>query len=330
MKKLLLILLTFMTHLVFANDTYFYMAGGNLLPTKENDISVEMKDETILLNLQENYYEVTVDFKFYNSGETLELEVGFPFFSEGIGGNGKIWDYKCWTNGSETAYIKTPLEKKWSTPNGLEYANVRKIKFPKNAYTTTRVQYKSEYGRIAPSSQTANYLYGTGLSWKGKIGKINLIIDNNILYSILYNVYMENRESIIKTFEKTKDNRYETTLFNIEPEKYEAVFEIELTDVLGDDGPKGFPAYFNFNKYIVDKDCFIWYSKEQLRLVRNAIYALHGYSFKSKDLQEYFNKVGRNWNPPYKENPNFSESDFSEIERTNINNLLEEEKRRDK
>lgn len=37
-----------------------------------------------------------------------------------------------------------------------------------------------------------------------------------------------------------------------------------------------------------------------------------------------------NWNPPYKENPNFSESDFSEIERTNINNLLEEEKRRDK
>lgn len=39
---------------------------------------------------------------------------------------------------------------------------------------------------------------------------------------------------------------------------------------------------------------------------------------------------GRNWNPPYKENPNFSESDFSEIERTNINNLLEEEKRRDK
>ena len=53
--------------------------------------------------------------------------------------------------------------------------------------------------------------------------------------------------------------------------------------------------------------------KAQLRLMRNAVYAIHGYDFKSQDLKEYFS--GFSW---YKPNPNFSESDFTEIERKNI------------
>ena len=31
-------------------------------------------------------------------------------------------------------------------------------------------------------------------------------------------------------------------------------FEIEISDVLSDDGPRAFPAYFYFNKKIVNKN----------------------------------------------------------------------------
>ena len=63
---------------------------------------------------------------------------------------------------------------------------------------------------------------------------------------------------------------------------------------------------------IKQQDLF-FLSNDQLRLLRNAFYAIHGYDFKSQDLKEYFS--GFSW---YKPNPNFSESDFTEIERKNI------------
>ena len=330
MKKLVIfpLILFLLLQFIYANDTYFYLAGGNLTPVKESDNLVEMKEETILINLLPKYYEVTVDFLFYNQGETIELEVGFPFFSEGIQGKGEIWDYKCWTNNIETEFKKTPITKEWQKPTGLEYANLRTIQFSKKSETRTRVYYKAKYGASAPSNAIANYLYGTGLSWKGEIGKINLIIENNDINSIFWNVSM-NGKSIKNNLIKTKDNRFEIIFENIEPENYNSTFEIELGDVLNDDGPRVFPAYFKFNKKIVvAKSEFKWYTKEQLRLVRNAIYALHGYDFKTEDLKEYFNSVGKNWYPPYEINPNFSETSFSYYEKKNIQNILEEEKKR--
>ena len=329
MKKLIILSLVLISLLqsIFANDTYFYLAGGSLTPIKDSDISVEMKKETIFINLHHKYYEVTVDFVFYNPSETIELDVGFPFFFEGIAGEGEIWDYKCWTNNIETEFKKTPITKEWQEPTGLEYANIRTIRFPKDSETRTKVYYKSKYGVEAPSFAVASYLYGSGLSWNGKIGEINLIIENNDIYSIFLSVTM-NDKSIKNDLIKTKDNRFEIVFENVEPENYNCIFKIELQDVLNDNGPMCFPAFFQFNKQVVDKSKFKWYTKEQLRLVRNAIYALHGYNFKSEDLREYFNSVGQYWNPPYKINPNFSESDLHNYEKINIQNLLEEEKNR--
>ena len=127
---------------------------------------------------------------------------------------------------------------------------------------------------------------------------------------------------------KTSDNTFEILLYDVEPENYTDIFEVEISDVINDDGPRSFPGYFPYNKKIVDKKEFKWLRKDQLRIVRNAIYALHGYKFKSKELEEYCTEVGQYWNPPYKVNPDFSEDELTEIEKVNIKKLLEEEKRR--
>ena len=61
-------------------------------------------------------------------------------------------------------------------------------------------------------------------------------------------------------------------------------------------------------------------SKQELRLLRNKILAYHGYRFQSKDLQEYFGKIG--WYKPGNDNNAIK---LSIIEQTNIQLIKSEE-----
>lgn len=316
----------------FANDTFFFMAGGNLIPATEKDIDIEMRDEIIILNLEDKYCEVTVEFKFYNSGKDIDLNVGFPFFEKGIGGRGKIYDFRCWTNDVETDYSDKAIEHEWQASEKLDNAYVRTIHFPARQFTCTKVNYKTTYGESAPYYSTANYLYGTGSSWKGSIGKITLRITNNMKYRMPSMITMgdaiKDNKRIKNEFKKISDNTFEAFFFNVEPENYTDVFYIELGSILFDDGPKKFPRYFPYDDIAITTDDMKWYRKDQLRILRNTIYALHGYTFKSNDLREFFQKYGKDWYPPYEENPNFSENMLSEIEKQNINAILAEENKR--
>lgn len=74
---------------------------------------------------------------------------------------------------------------------------------------------------------------------------------------------------------------------------------------------------FKYLRGKVQKPISIWelilLDYPQLRLLRNEIFARHGYIFDSKDLSTYFNSF--TW---YKPNPGFSESNLSQSERENI------------
>ena len=69
----------------------------------------------------------------------------------------------------------------------------------------------------------------------------------------------------------------------------------------------------NLSQELIERKELFFLSNEQLRLLRNTFYAIHGYHFKSQDLRNYFTQY--RW---YKTNPNFSEADFNETERKNI------------
>ena len=63
--------------------------------------------------------------------------------------------------------------------------------------------------------------------------------------------------------------------------------------------------------------------KEQLRYLRNLIYARHGYIFKNNELKTYFKNFS--W---YKPNPNFSDDDFSNQEKYLLRILQSEEEKK--
>ena len=58
-------------------------------------------------------------------------------------GNGKISDFKCWTNDKETTFADFPIEKEWANNTELENAYVRTINFPSKQITKTKITYKS-------------------------------------------------------------------------------------------------------------------------------------------------------------------------------------------
>lgn len=312
----------------FANDTYFFTSGGNLQPTTEKNISIRMKEEVINIVCEKNYYKVTVDFDFENTGNGTTLSVGFPFFEVGVGGHGKIFDFECWTNGIKTEYKDMLIDREFSNTNyggnfdepELINAYVREITFPKNSITKTRITYKSEYGRDT-GGYIIKYLYGTGSSWKDTIGKITVIVENNLPYDYIFGKS--------ETWKRIADNKWQAIFYNVEPE-YKECFTFHTDNILHDTGPKCFPAYFPYIKQKAQSSWFEGYTSAQLRILRNTIYALHGYNFKSEDLKKFFTEWGQYWNPEYKVNPNFSEDDLSEIEKYNINLILAEEKRRQK
>ena len=339
MKKILSVFsLFFVMSCLFANDTYFFMASGQLVPAKETDIEIEMKEEIINIILEKDYYSVSVDFLFYNNGYTVNLQVGFPFFCSGNYGNGEISDFRCWLNNIETSYADYPIVKEWSgrsksdEQSELETAYVRTITFPSKETTATKISYKSTYGSVS-SCEIAKYLYGTGSSWKNSIGKMTVRIQNNNDLYRYPSVTLPNGTRI----QRINKNTWECVRLNIEPKNYTDSITIIIGDIFGDDGPKVLnkDRYFGCNKRI-SSDELLWYTRPQLRLIRNAIYAFNGYPFKSPDLIELFeeNCVQYRWygwdsekndNSEYPLDEKFSEAKLSDIEKYNINLILEEE-----
>lgn len=322
--------------LLFANDTYFFMSAGQLVPTEEKNIEVEMQEEVINIVCEQKYYEITVDFYFYNHGDSVDLEIGFPFFCTGLQGSGKISDFKCWTNDIETSYEDFPIEKKWAKDTELENAYVRTINFPSKQITKTKIAYKSTYGSEAPSYAIAKYLYGTGSSWKNSIGKMTVRIQNNDLYSRIVNLSMPGNTPL----NRINDNTWEGVYKNIEPSNYTDSISIIFGDLFGDDGPRILQKdrYFGCRTKLTSEDLFL-FTKPQLRLIRNAIYAFSGYPFKSQDLKELFeerakwgwfgwDKLGEDGKPVYPVDKKFSEDKLTEIEKHNIKVILEEEQKR--
>lgn len=89
------------------------------------------------------------------------------------------------------------------------------------------------------------------------------------------------------------------------------------TDAYDESGEYLFPSD---TKYITIDDLALL-TKGQVGLIRNEIYARHGYVFNTEEYANYFGS--KSWYVP---NPAFDASELTEIERTNIDTILAYEK----
>lgn len=88
-------------------------------------------------------------------------------------------------------------------------------------------------------------------------------------------------------------------------------------------------VYWDYTKdlksTILSKRDLFFFNQEQLSQLRNSFYAIHGYIFKNTKWTDFFKIIFDEIGLQYKQNIDFTESDFNEIERKNIELIKEME-----
>jgi hypothetical protein len=334
-NRLFVILFLVINATVFSNDSRTILGSSVEIIDNENT-NVIMQDEEINIVLYKDYYEVTVIFDFYNDGPVETILLGFPVRTVIQNyPDDKEWaiinDFKTYINGNllseytvkeessqDRGYITTT---KWF---------LREVTFPGNNHTYSKITYKSPYNNSG-FFKNAGYIYGTGGNWKGTIRKMSVII-NHEDDIIIDSVNFGNDKPFDFIWEA--NGKYKYILENIEPERSDRiVIYVQPFDIYGKYHNEfgnwaegwGWDKYLMYNNITDIK----LYTKNQIRLFINFFYAIHGYDFKNLLYKEYFQRL-RSFvdynNTKYKVNPDFSENDFNEFERKNIDYLLIMEK----
>ncbi len=175
------------------------------------------------------------------------------------------------------------------------------------------------YGYEDYKNYVLNVLFDFAKDFKNLEIKGDKVIIDNVEYSVNLNgVFLQSKDVALllvsekQTYALVKNGvngelhglkKDEDEFFWLADEK--VIKEFPLMFVKADDE---FPAYWNL-------------PKNQIRYLRNLIYARHGYMFKSQELKQVFENF--NW---YKENPKFTEDNLNKEEKHYIESLQKREK----
>ena len=165
---------------VFANDAYTKVSGGSILPiSKTKKENIKMEKEEINFTLYKDHYDINVKFYFTNYGPTETIEVGFPQWKHLQPTEDDFYYFKSKVNDVTTNFTVKELEKPEPLNKGMVITKwyIRSVTFESNEITTTEVEYSAPYG-VYGISESADYLFGTGATWKDCIGEMIIKITN--------------------------------------------------------------------------------------------------------------------------------------------------------
>ena len=314
---LALLLMNFVSYDLYANDAWVEAAGGSYRIMGEKNANIQMIREEIEINMYNDYYEMRIFFVFRNSGDDVILNVGFPEYSYGTQTIAEFSNFRSSINDNWVTVEKVNNDYNNNSWIKINSWYVKQVEFRANSIVTSIVEYRAQYANSGPFN-SVQYLYGTGGTWKDTIGEIKIQIKNHTDYWI--RSFYSGITSSIKI--NNRDNIILIEALNVTPENYDT-----FSVTFGSE-----PLFMNYldssfvlNREIIKPENLILLTHEQLRLLRNSIYANHGYIFRSQDLIEYFDRFRL-----HKSNASFSENEFSEIERANLENIINQENRRKK
>lgn len=319
---------------MYSNDTLIqHKSGGNEWISGKSD-SISIEQEKISIDLFENFYRINIEYIFRNDGETIEYEVGFPetdFDDFTEASDGKIRNFETSVNGEKKDTVICPADILINDrlDERIYKFYSKNVLFKKNEKTKININYEVDYSKNTFGSGylLVDYLLGSAICWKKleqlKV-QINFQFEHYYLDEINFDRIVENNKPVnIKVLNNT-----DLRSFIIEYNDVKLTIGTKLKMYLHNDyfDVFGLPWDYNFEYYVYPSYCFELLTNEQLRKSRNLIYAFHGYSFKSKDLREFFGK----WDNWYKPTNNFSEAMFNENEKKNLELIQQEESRRNK
>ncbi len=281
--------------------------------------NIEMAKERVDVEMGRDSAVVKCKFWFFNRGDKMERDVGFPnFWVSPPEASEEIMDFKTWVDGKEIkVHMKEQatldIDGKDTLPDMVKNWFVWSTVFKAKDTTIIENRYTSKYTSCdGTREKSVYYVLGTGRTWEGKIGQGTIVFDFKNLLSTAWVKPSSRTNKAIKTV--IRDNRIEFSFNNFEPKENDG-FVLDFyppwdTVCCGGDDQK-------FNEFTSTK------KRRDLRLMRNEIYARHGYVFSDPDLVAFFSAE-----PWYHPDPGFKPAMLSEGESKTVQvlNLLEHRK----
>lgn len=358
MKNLLFSILLLGTFLsAYANDGVYLSSGSTIYPINETKISLEK--EILSFKVINEEAQVTVYFEFYNpESVTRKLKVGFqapspsgdvvdatsnsaPIKNFRIQNQERLVPFKLLAAECENCNLKDTSELRFSQNETGIYVYLFEVEF-KPGLNIIQHSYSYPASSNVSIDQLYDYILKTGSKWSGgKIRDFKLQVDfGPNSYFFIKDIFGTNASwSIIGTGKVTQTG-FTYEYFNRMVRILSGHLEISVTNFT----PKanleiGIINSDSFISHLLDSDdlpvkiynSLIYkttdlthittepFSKEELKICRNAIYAQYGYAFRSKDLLDFFNQFG--WYIP---DPNLAIKQISLTpdEQTYVNEIL--------
>jgi len=340
-----------------ANDGVYMSSGGVIYPVQETKISIEK--EVLSFKVENEKAIVSISFEFLNPENTTRtLTVGFQAPSPDgdvtdsvanmnqikdfiVMQNGYILPYKLKVASCEDCELEDYGSQNFSQFNGGIYVYLFEITFEPGINKVNH-SYSFPASSNVDFSEIYSYILTTGGKWAGGTIKdftLNIDFGKN-QYFFTKDIFGTNAAWDIigtgKFVDKTiirGENRYRMVRIldgylsiqaeNLKPEANISFGVVNSVSFVNRE--------FNMNEILDDvvAQPLDWsldstLSKRELRLLRNTVYAQHGYVFHDSELAEYFSQF--EW---YLPNPNLHQSEIilSEDEEKYIQKIIDLERK---
>lgn len=315
------------------NPSLMIQKGDNVEVDWSFESSLVLENWNIFVEIAEDFIHVKSEMVFRNKGESADFMLGF--------GDSKPSETE--TENTETLFV----DSKKVVPASYEAGN-------NSVWNVITVHAKANQSvklkKLIQIKNCNNYeeylkLDFVEFTYDGNISKTSnnfVTVKNNTIDRILYR-FEKNGHGSVQPDKWLSDDTFEIELMpppvmghlefyliNFLPQveqgsisymknneslsAYADVFDWIKRELIGE-------TFFKSDNYIYSSLRLM--PKKQLRLFRNSVYALHGRTFKDKELQKYFSAL-----PSYKVNSDFKESDLTEDEKTVVNKFIEIESKR--
>lgn len=306
-----------------ANDGVFGGNGVHPMPISTSD--VRMVDEIVKLRLdpKAKAWNVDCSFIFENtSDQTVTLTVGFPFptyFADGGDvatpaevrepkpNEPLVWDFKTFVRGKAVRAKRSKTEVNPAIrAQEYEFAYLWDVTFAPGEQVHIRNTYRHGISEVVGGLTYAHYVLRTGGLWKtGKIGhaRLSVQVPGHRMTLCPKELAGEAPISIpglvVSPLHDEPGLEVHGSLHEFEPKQDLSICFQNLD------------AYAQMQFYTgLEGDDYAGKSADELRLARNTVYALHGYTFKDPKLQAHF---AQQW--WYRPNPDFGPKKLSQEER---------------
>ena len=161
----------------WCNDGAVVGVGGVIKPM-ENHPSIVLRSHMVKVKITPEYADVDCTFVLHNTGKATSVLIGFP---ESGGGDIVVPKmgfryFRSYVDGKRVQ-VRVQEQRRDVDPGGYFRWYLKRVRFGAGQTRVIRNVYRAPLGAISTGQNFFDYILTTGASWKGKIGRSDIIVE---------------------------------------------------------------------------------------------------------------------------------------------------------